>query len=163
MIKAAVASSAIAIAGGAVAFVRSRGYEREWTTVVVEHLARRICAADREGVVTPDEVGVAAFVESYVATMPERLRRDFRRFLRFVEQVAPLGVGYASRFTKLAPADQDRVLASIEAHSNELLRGGFDAVKAAVFMGYYRDPRTWSILDYDGPRVPPGERYRRPG
>jgi hypothetical protein len=26
-------------------------------------------------------------------------------------------------------------------------------VKAALFMGYYRDPRTWSILGYEGPRV----------
>ena len=102
---------------------------------------------------TPDEVGVTAFVESYVAAMPARLQRDFRRFLRFVEQVAPLGVGFASRFTKLTAADQDAVLASLESHSNELLRGGFDAVKAALFMGYYRDPRTWSILGYEGPRV----------
>ena len=58
----------------------------------------------------------------------------------------PIGVGYASRFTKLAPDDQDAVLASLESHSNELIRGGFDAVKAALFMGYYRDPRTWSIV-----------------
>jgi hypothetical protein len=104
-------------------------------------------------VVTPDEVGVAAFVESYIATMPVRLRRDFRRFLRFVEQVAPLGAGFASRFTKLAPEGQDKVLASLEAHRNELIRGGFDAVKAALFMGYYRDPRTWSILGYEGPII----------
>lgn len=161
MLKAAVTTSAIAMMGGAIALVRSSGYEGPWTTVVIEHLARRICAADREGVVTPDDVGVAAFVESYIATMPARLRRDFARFLRFVEQVAPLGAGFASRFTKLAPAHQDEVLASLESHSNELIRGGFDAVKAALFMGYYRDPRTWSILGYDGPRVPP--RQRGPG
>ena len=93
------------------------------------------------------------FVVASIATMPIRLRRDFRSFLRFVEQLAPLGAGFASRFTKLAPEDQDKVLASLEAHSNELLRGGFDAVKAALFMGYYRDPRTWSILGYEGPKV----------
>lgn len=158
MLKAAITSSAIAAVGGAVALVRSRGYDKPWTTVVIEHLARRVCAADREGVVTPDEVGVAPFVESYVATMPARLRRDFQRFLRFVEQVAPLGAGFASRFTKLVPAYQDEVLASLESHSNELIRGGFDAVKAALFMGYYRDPRTWSILGCDGPREPSRQR-----
>jgi hypothetical protein len=143
----------LATVSGAVAILRSRGYDEPWETAVVRHLARRVCAADRPGVVTPDDVGVAAFVESYIATMPARLRRDFRRFLRFVEQVAPLGAGFASRFTKLAPEDQDAVLSSLESHSNELIRGGFDAVKAALFMGYYRDPRTWSILGYEGPKV----------
>jgi hypothetical protein len=143
----------LATVSGAVAILRSRGYDEPWETAVVRHLARRVCAADRPGVVTPDEVGVAAFVESYIGAMPARLRRDFRRFLRFVEQVAPLGAGFASRFTKLAPEDQDAVLSSLESHSNELIRGGFDAVKAALFMGYYRDPRTWSILGYEGPRV----------
>jgi hypothetical protein len=143
----------LAAVSGAVGLVRSSGYEGAWTTVVIQHLARRVCAADRSGVVTPDEVGVTAFVESYIAELPARLQRDFRRFLRFVEQVAPFGAGFASRFTKLDPGDQDKVLASLEAHGNELIRGGFDAVKAALFMGYYRDPRTWSILGYDGPKV----------
>jgi hypothetical protein len=148
-----IAGAVLAAVSGTVAVLRSGGYDEPWETVVIRHLARRVCAADRPDVVTPDEVGVAPFVESYIATMPARLRKDFRRFLRFVEQVAPLGAGYASRFTKLAPEDQDKVLSSLESHSNELLRGGFDAVKAALFMGYYRDPRTWPILGYEGPRL----------
>jgi hypothetical protein len=148
-----IVGTVLAAVSGTVAVVRSSGYDEPWERAVIRHLARRVCAADRPDVVTPDEVGVAPFVESYIATLPSRHRRDFRRFLRFVEQVAPLGAGFTSRFTKLAPADQDRVLSSLESHSNELLRGGFDAVKAALFMGYYRDPRTWSILGYEGPRV----------
>jgi hypothetical protein len=159
LIRGAIASAAIAALGGAVAFVRSRGYDGPWQSVVLRHLARRVCATDRPDVVTPDEVDVAGFVESYMATMPAKLRRDFERFVRFVEQVAPIAAGFASRFTRLGPKDQDAVLSSLEAHSNELLRGGFDAVKAALFMGYYRDPRTWSVLGYDGPRVP----QRAPG
>lgn len=148
-----VFGAVLAAVSGTVAVFRSRGYDEPWETAVVRHLARRVCAADRPGVVTPDEVGVTPFVETYIATMPARLQRDFRRFLQFVEQVAPLGAGFASRFTKLGSEDQDKVLTSLESHSNDLIRGGFDAVKAALFMGYYRDPRTWSILGYDGPRV----------
>jgi hypothetical protein len=45
------------------------------------------------------------------------------------------------------------VLASVEASSSDLLRAGFDGLKSLVFMGYYRDPRTWGILGYDGPLV----------
>ncbi|MBL8609283.1 MAG: hypothetical protein JNL38_18280 [Myxococcales bacterium] len=40
----------------------------------------------------------------------------------------------------------------------DLLRGGFAGLKSLIFMGYYRDPRTWAILGYDGPRVGRPER-----
>lgn len=152
--RRALLGAALALAAGAVAVVRSRGYDEPWERAVVRHLARRVCAPDRPDVVTADDTDVVGFVSSYMTTMPPKLRRDLVRFLRFVEQVAPLAAGFASRFTRLAPEDQDQVLASLEAHSNELLRGGFDGVKALLFMGYYRDPRTWSVIGYDGPRVP---------
>ena len=54
--------------------------------------------------------------------------------------------------------DQDAVLASVESSSIDLLRAGFDGLRSLVFMGYYRDARTWSLVGYDGPLVnrPPG-------
>ena len=64
----------------------------------------------------------------------------------------------SARFTRLSPGDQDRVLASLESSDQDLLRGGFEGLKALVFMGYYRDPRTWKILDYAGPMVSRPER-----
>lgn len=165
ILRAALGLGLLGATGGVVALVRSRGYEvpadvearlgslTPWQYVVVQHLARRICAADAPGVVTPDETDVAGFVDRYLGGMPRRVRRDLGRLLGVVEQVAPAFVGSASRFTRLAPVDQDRVLAALESHSNELLRGGFQGVKALLFMGYYRDARTWAILGYDGPRV----------
>jgi hypothetical protein len=33
------------------------------------------------------------------------------------------------------------------------MRGGFEGLKALLFMGYYRDARTWRVIGYDGPRV----------
>ena len=44
-------------------------------------------------------------------------------------------------------------LAALEASSQDLLRGGFTGLKSLVFMGYYRDARTWKVLAYDGPLV----------
>jgi hypothetical protein len=161
VLKAAVVSGAIAVLSGAVAFVRLRGYEEPSGPAllalspaqyaIVQHLARRICAADEKGAPSPDHIGVARFVDRYVAEMPERLRGDLFRFFSYVEQLAPAVLGMASRFTRLSTRDQDDVLASIESSSSDLLRGGFESVKALVFMGYYRDPRTWSIASYDGP------------
>jgi hypothetical protein len=163
----ALAAGAVAIASGGIAAVRTRGYAvpgdvaatlevlAPWQYVVVQAIARRIAAPDRDdaSIPTPDETGVAAFVDGYVARLPATLRRDLLRALAFVEHLAPIGAGYASRFTRLGPAEQDRVLASLEASSQDLLRGAFDGLKSLVFMGYYRDPRTWRILSYDGPRV----------
>ena len=153
------------LASGAIAVVRTRGYDvpkdvadrlktlAPWQYVVLSAVARRIAAVDAEDAPSADDVGVAEFLDGYLANMPDALRRDFLRLLAFVEHVAPLGCKLASRFTRLPAADQDRVLAWMESNSEGMLRGGFDALKSCVFMGYYRDPRTWKIIGYAGPFV----------
>lgn len=152
--------------GGAVALLRSGGYVvspdrlkhlrvlEPWQFVVVSQVARRIVAPDRQqGVPTPDEVGVAEFVDGYLVEMRPALRRDFLRLLRYLEDLAPFGSGYTGRFAVLSPAAQDDVLAALEASRFDQLRAGFQALKSIVMMGYYRDARTFSILGYGGPFV----------
>lgn len=161
-VKAAIAATLI-LGGSTLAVVRTRGYAvpagrslvgfTAWQFVVMEHAARRIAAPDRTGVPSPDDVDVAGFADGWVARMPANVRRDLGRFLAYLEHLAPVGCGLASRFTRLSPSDQDRVLAATEASSNDLLRAGFEGVKSLVFLGYYRDPRTWEIVGYDGPLV----------
>jgi hypothetical protein len=165
VLKAALVMGVLGVAGSVVAVVRMRGYELKddvraqlvalepWQYIVVQHLARRVCAADEPGVVTPDDADVAGFVDRYVAGMPSRMARDLGRFLGVVEQLAPAGIGKTSRFTRLRAVEQDLVLASLENHTSELMRGGFEGIKALLFMGYYRDARTWGVLGYEGPRV----------
>lgn len=132
-----------------------------WQFVVIEHAARRIAAPDdtRDAdIPSPDELDVAGFVDAWISHMSPSMRRDFGRFLAYLEHVAPFGGGFASRFTRLRPLEQDRVLGHVEGSSNGLLRAGFDGLKSLVFMGYYRNPRTWRLIGYDGPWVarPPG-------
>jgi len=168
LLKGAIAGGALLATGSLVALVRTRGYAvaadraakltslKAWQLIVVEHAARRICAPDRPddpSIPSADEVDVALFFDGYVAAMPALLRRDLLRFVGYLEHLAPLTCGFTSRFTHLAPADQDRVLASVEASWSDLLRGGFEGLKAVVFMGYYRHARTWRIVGYDGPLV----------
>ncbi len=160
------AALALVLGGSVVAIARTRGYRQRaglklavlapWQFVVVEHAARRIAAPDRVGdasIPSAEAVGVAAFVDQWTARLPETMRRDLGRFLAYVEHVAPITLGFAARFTRLAGGDQDRVLTSIEGSSIDLLRAGFDGLRALVFLGFYRDPRTWSIVGYDGPLV----------
>jgi hypothetical protein len=151
--------------------VRTRGYTlpagrslvgfSAWQFIVVQHAARRIAAPDRVDdatIPTADDLDVAGFVDAWVGRMHATVRRDLGRFLGYLEHMAPVGSGLGSRFTRLIPDDQDRVLAGLEASSSDLLRAGFEGLKSLVFMGYYRDPRTWGIVGYDGPKVarPPG-------
>ncbi len=156
---------AVLAMGGAVGVVRSRGYGlppgqrlltlSAWQFVVLQHAARRIAAPDANDAAIPtaDDLDVAGFVDGWLSRMRPGIRRDFGRFLAYVEHLAPLREGFASRFTRLDAAAQDRVLAATEASSSDLLRAGFDGLKSLVVMGYYRDARTWGIVGYDGPRV----------
>jgi hypothetical protein len=150
----------VAAAGGLAALARTSGYEapleplvalRGSEYVLVCHVARRMLAPDAEGAPSPDELGVGRYVDAYVARLTPRLRTDLVRMLRFTEHAAPLAAGYARRFTSLLGGDQDRVLAALESSSIDQLRGGFQAMKAVVMMGYYRDPRTFGVLQYGGP------------
>jgi hypothetical protein len=155
-----------------VAYVRTRGYVipadraaklvalAPWQFVLVQALAQRIAAPDRDdpSIPTPDDTDVVGFVDAYVARMPAPLARDLGRAFAYTEHLAPIRSGFRARFTRLAPEEQDEVLAAMEASDQTLLRGAFAGIKSLVFMGYYRDPRTWSILRYDGPLVNRPER-----
>jgi hypothetical protein len=157
--------AALLVAGGAVAVARTGGYAvpagvrlvvlRPWQFVVVQHAARRNVAPDRagEGAPSADDLEVAAFVDRWLEYLPRTLRRDFGRLLALLEHLAPLAVGATRRFTRLSPGEQDRVLASLEASPSDQLRAGFDGLRSLVFLGYYRDPRTWPAIGYDGPLV----------
>jgi len=159
-------AAALLASGVVVATLRARDYPRPsgrkldalagWQWAVVRDAARRIAAPDeasRASAPTPDDVDVAGFVDGWMSRMNGRVVRDFGRFLAYLEHMAPLGCGFMSRFTHLTPSEQDEVLSSLQASRSDLLRAGFEGLKAFVFMGYYRDPRTWSGLGYDGPFV----------
>jgi hypothetical protein len=162
----AAAGGALLAGGAAIALVRTSGYAvpsgqrlavfAPWQFVVVQHAARRITAPDRPRdptIPSADEAEVASFADTWMTHLPEKPRQDLARFLAYVEHLAPIRAGFGSRFTRLPPADQDRVLAAIETSSSDLLRAGFDGLRSLVFLGYYRDPRTWKVIGYDGPLV----------
>ena len=162
-LKTLVFGVVVAAGGGAVAFVRSRGYAvptrqlaslSPWEFAVVEQAARRIVQPDRPDdrtIPSADDTDVAGFVDGYASKMPAPMRRDLSRALLYLEQIAPLGKGLTKRFSELSPEEQDHVLASLESSGVMALRGAWNGIKSLVFMGYYRDPRTWSIVEYDGP------------
>ena len=129
-----------------------------WQLVVVDAVLLRMCGADVPydapgAPPSPAEVGAAEFVDAFIAESPPHIRSDLLQLIALVEHGYPLSCGYRRRFTALDHNSQDDVLARLERSSVDLLRGCFSALKSLMMMAYYRDPRTWGIIDYDGPLV----------
>ncbi len=130
-----------------------------WQYLVVLHVARRITAPDDVGAAagatlpSSDDLDVAGFIDQRLVAMRPKVRGDLLSFIGIVEHVSPLAKGYARRFSNLSPAEQDDVLASLESSGSDLMRAGFEGLKALCFMGYYKDARTWGVLGYEGPWV----------
>ena len=156
-------------AGGVLAY-QSSGYElapaiaeqlyalsaKEY--LVVQAIAARMLRADEppEGepaYPSPEELGVAASIDVFVARLDDANRTDLLRLIHLVEHVLPWSAGHASRFTRLSGSAQDEVLAAMETSSVGLLRGAFDALKSLCVMGFFSHPLTWGPIGYDGPLV----------
>ncbi len=160
----------LASVAGAIATIRTTGYEvdparvaklrflRPWQLVVVDAAAARICLADVPydapgAPPTPREVQVGEFIDAFLAAASEPIQKDASSLFGFLEHGWPLACGHLHRFTALDAAAQDHVLGSLESSRLGMLRGCFHGLKSMVMMGYYRDPRTWGVLGYDGPLV----------
>ncbi len=125
---------------------------------IVEAIAHRVLAPDDppEGELAyprPETLDVGVAIDGFVAKLDDENRRDLLRLLHVVEHLLPLERGLFSRFTRLGPADQDRVLGAMETSPIGLLRGAFGALKSLSAMSYFSHPLAWGPLGYDGPLV----------
>ena len=92
-----------------------------------------------------------AFVDGYLATLHPTDQRDIGVLIGYLEHLAPVAGANLRRFTNLPPGEQDSVLEGLEASRINLLRAGFQGLRAIVFMSYYRTPVAWRAIGYDGP------------
>jgi hypothetical protein len=163
-----VTASGMAVAGGALLAGQLQHYSLDEPSrnglrvlsvkefVILRAAARRILASDEQPAPSPDEIGVAGYIDRWLAGAPAQVRRDFGRLLRVVEHSTPLYAHRRRRFSDLDEHDQDAHLHALSESSLAVLREGFVALRSLCMLGYYSDPRTWPILGYDGPVVPRG-------
>jgi hypothetical protein len=166
------AGVALGVLGGTgiVAAIRTSGYRVDparaaklksiapWQLAVIDAAAARMCAADVPydapgAPPTPLEVGVGEFFDAFVAACDRSIARDCKAMIGFVEHAWPLVCGELHRFTALPADRQDAVLAKMESSSSEMVCGAFHSLKSLLMMAYWRDPRTWGVVGYDGPLV----------
>ena len=127
-----------------------------WQVAVVDALAERMCAADVAydapfAPPSPRDAQVVEFVDAFIAESEPALRRDLMAAIGALEHLFPVLARHARRFSSLSSTAQDEVLRAMETSSVDLVRGAFAGLKSVVMMGYWRDPRTWGAIGYDGP------------
>ncbi|MFI5142667.1 MAG: hypothetical protein ACHQQS_06435 [Thermoanaerobaculales bacterium] len=81
-----------------------------------------------------------------LADRPRAVQRQFALFLGVIRW-APL-VRFGSRFERLGPDRQDKVLRFLMRAPLGKLRSGFWGLRALVFMGYYARPEVWPEISY---------------
>lgn len=122
--------------------------------LVLQAVARRVLAPDRDDAPSADTVEVALGVDAYLAKLPPYVQRDVGALLQLVEHGSALFRLRATRFTRMGAAEQDATLADWERSSLTVRRQGFQALRTLSFLGYWRDDRTWPLIGYSGPMLP---------
>jgi hypothetical protein len=118
--------------------------------VILAAAARRIVVPDGDDAPSPDAVGCALRVDTYLARLPPPVQREVRALLQLFEH----GSAVSSRFTRMAPRQQDAALSAWETSPFTLKRRGFQALRTLAFLGYFADERTWPLIGYTGPMLP---------
>lgn len=110
------------------------------------------CARILDGLDAPDVARHAAlWADGYLSRQAPWVQGDVRLLLHAFEHAPPALLFTLSRFTRLAPADQDRYLRAWQTSSIPALKQGFQALKGLACMGGYRRSAALLAIGYDGP------------
>jgi gluconate 2-dehydrogenase subunit 3-like protein len=126
-------------------FFNSREY------AIMNTVAERLLNADGRIGPGTQQIDVAANVDAVVAGWDADAQRQLRTILRLFEHGTYLFDLRRKRFTHLSTAQQDRYLEGWMTSTLGARRIVFRTLKCLAAIGFYRDPRTWRRLGYDGP------------
>lgn len=106
---------------------------------------------------TADADDPALFLDGFLRFFDAPTRRELKGLLHLIEHSTSIfgsdAGGRLRRFTGLTGEEQDQVLREWQSSSLTIRRQCFQGLRSLVFMGFYRDPRTFAALGYDGPTL----------
>jgi hypothetical protein len=119
---------------------------------VLDAVARRM-VRPRAGWPTVDQIGVARAADRIAARTEPSAQKELRQLLGLFENgLAGFLFGGRTRpFTRLDPAEQDRVLAEWRDSRIAVRRTGYSALRTLVLAAYYQSPAIWPAVGYGGP------------
>lgn len=98
----------------------------------------------------PEEVPVLANINAMMAMLPPHVRDELTLGLALFDSAAVIAGWHGKRFVDL-DVDQARQYFDDWARGNTLQRTLATVIKKFVYIAYWRDPKTWSALEFDGP------------
>jgi hypothetical protein len=92
--------------------------------------------------------------ETFLSTMPARLREQVGHLLDVLEHFGPARAGHLGRFSRLDASEQADCYARWQNSRSRVLAGGTQAIKALAMFAYYRRAESYRELGFPGPQVP---------
>lgn len=114
---------------------------------VLDKLRRLLLPTDKAGLPSSDDVQVMRNLDAQMGQLGPKARDDLSLAIRGLEYGSLLSF---SRFSRLDDAAAHKQLAAWQKGAF-FKRGIVATIKSFVLLGYWRDPRTFSYLEYDGP------------
>lgn len=105
-----------------------------------------------EGIPSGLSLGVHQRIDEELWSAPEAVRSDLKAALHLLEHAPPLQ-GFAGRFTRLHPADRERVFVGWLRSERAVLAQAANGLKQMCQLFAYTSPQTWAAIGYDGPWV----------
>ena len=99
------------------------------------------------------ELQIAEQIDSILNTADTFVQSEMKQVLQLIEN-ALLGTlfdGHYKTFTQSTPEEQDKLLLSWQHSSLSLRRSAFKALNSLCGAAYYANPKTYSLVGYDGP------------
>ncbi len=118
---------------------------------IINTVAERLLGAPGAVGSETDQIDVGANVDTLVAAWDSEAQGQLRTMLRVFEHGTYLFDLRRKRFTRLTAAEQDQYLAGWMNSTLGVRRVVFRALKLLVATGFYREPRAWTRIGYDGP------------
>jgi Gluconate 2-dehydrogenase subunit 3 len=102
---------------------------------------------------SPEDVGVAAKADAFLAGVDAKSAADFKQLLALLDNglFSFVGGGPPRPFTRMTADEQDRTLLSWSRSRLAVKRTGFQALKRLTAAVYFGSPETWASLGYPGP------------
>lgn len=144
-----LAALAHGVAAGAVEAPPAVSYKYlgEVEVRVLDKLRSLLLPNEKAGLPSSDDVQVMRNLDAQMGQLGPKARDDLSLAIRGLEYGTLLSF---SRFSRLDDAAAHKQLAAWQKGAF-FKRGIVATIKSFVLLGYWRDPRTFSFLEYDGP------------
>lgn len=117
---------------------------------VFRQLRDALIPAEKYGLPDPQEIPVIENIDRMVGQLNPAVRGDLNLAIRLFDY-SPIVTAYS--FRTASYMKRDRLVKYVDNWQNGLFfqQGVMTTMKTAVYLAYWRDPRTWEKLGYDGP------------